>query len=171
MISCRLDPMQISKLEVPTAESGTVKTSNFEPGEVIHPGMTAFTIGALDRWAIKVYVLEIIYGQISLGDSASVLVDSFSWETFSGKLIQIADQAEFTPRNVQTKDDRQTTVFEIELKVENPSSKLKPDMPADVIFEWRNHRMLTTYGFAIYSMWNISIKMVHRLSICGQLQV
>ena len=127
--------LQISKLEVPTAVSGTVMTRNIEPGEVIQPGMAAFTIGQLDQLTIKVFVPENIYGQINLGDSASVWVDSFPGETFSAKVIRIADQAEYTPRNVQTQEDRQTTVFEITLKVDDPSGKLKPGMPADVRFQ------------------------------------
>ena len=127
--------LQISKLEVPTAVSGTVMTRNIEPGEVIQPGMTAFTIGQLDQLTIKVFVPENTYGQINLGDSASVWVDSFPGETFNAKVIRIADQAEYTPRNVQTQEDRQTTVFEITLKVDDPSGKLKPGMPADVSFQ------------------------------------
>ena len=135
MISCGLDPKQLSKLEVPTAVSGTVMTRNIEPGEVIQPGMAAFTIGQLDQLTIKVFVPENIYGQINLGDSASVWVDSFPGETFSAKVVRIADQAEYTPRKVQTQEDRQTTVFEITLKVADPSGKLKPGMPADVSFQ------------------------------------
>ena len=123
--------LQISKLEV----SGTFMTRNIEPGEVIQPGMAAFTIGQLDQLTIKVFVPENIYGQINLGDSASVWVDSFPGETFSAKVVRIADQAEYTPRKVQTQEDRQTTVFEITLKVADPSGKLKPGMPADVRFQ------------------------------------
>jgi multidrug resistance efflux pump len=126
--------LQIEKLDVTTAVSGTVMTRNIEPGEIIQPGMAAFTIGQLDQLTIKVYVPENIYGQINLGDSASVRVDSFPGETFSAKVIRIADQAEYTPRNVQTQEDRQTTVFEIELSLEDPAGKLKPGMPADVTF-------------------------------------
>jgi hypothetical protein len=61
-------------------------------------------------------------------------VDSFSGETFEATVIRIADQAEFTPRNVQTEEGRKTTVFAVELSVANPEGKLKPGMPADVDF-------------------------------------
>jgi len=127
--------LQIEKLDVPTAVSGTIMTRNIEPGEIIQPGMAAFTIGQLDHLTIKVYVPENLYGQINLGDSASVKVDSYPGEIFSAKVIRIADQAEYTPRNVQTQEDRQTTVFEIELSLEDPAGKLKPGMPADVNFQ------------------------------------
>ena len=127
--------LQIEKLEVPTAVSGVVMIRNIEPGEVIQPGMAAFTIGLLDHLTIKVYVPENLYGQINLGDQASVSVDSFPGQVFNATVVRIADRAEYTPRNVQTQEDRQTTVFEVELSLEDPEGKLKPGMPADVSFQ------------------------------------
>ncbi len=127
--------LQIEKLEVPSAVAGTVMTRNIEPGEIIQPGMAAFTIGQLDQLTVKVYVPENLYGQISLGDQSSVSVDSFPGQVFNATVIRIADRAEYTPRNVQTQEDRQTTVFEIELSVEDPQGQLKPGMPADVSFQ------------------------------------
>jgi hypothetical protein len=61
-------------------------------------------------------------------------VDSFPGETFSGTVVYISDQAEFTPRNVQTVEGRKTTVYAIKLNVPNADLKLKPGMPADVTF-------------------------------------
>jgi HlyD family secretion protein len=127
--------LQLGKLEVPAPVAGIIMTRNIEPGELIQPGVAAFTIGRLDQLTIKVYVPENLYGQINLGDPASVQVDSYPGETFSAQVIRIADQAEYTPRNVQTPQDRQTTVFEIELSVDDPLGKLKPGMPADVNFQ------------------------------------
>jgi HlyD family secretion protein len=127
--------LQLEKLEVPSAVSGVVMTRNIEPGEVIQPGMVAFTIGQLDKLTIKVYVPQNLYGQINLGDRAHVVVDSFPGEIFNATVIRIADRAEYTPRNVQTQEDRQTIVFEIELVVDDSQGKLKPGMPADVSFQ------------------------------------
>ena len=127
--------LQISKLDVPAAVSGTIMNRSIEPGELIQRGMAAFHIGQLDQLTIKVYVPENLYGQIKLGDNALVSVDSFPGETFSARVTRIADQAEYTPRNVQTQEDRQVTVYEIELSVDDSSGKLKPGMPADVKFE------------------------------------
>ena len=93
------------------------------------------TIGQLDKLSITVYVPEDQYGEIRLGDMALVSVDSFPDELFEAVVTRIADQAEYTPRNVQTEEDRKTTVFAIELSVDNPDWKLKPGMPADVSFE------------------------------------
>jgi multidrug resistance efflux pump len=75
------------------------------------------------------------YGEIQLGDKAQVSVDSFPDETFDAVVVRIADRAEFTPRNVQTEEDRRTTVYAVELLVETTLGKLKPGMPADVVFE------------------------------------
>jgi HlyD family secretion protein len=61
-------------------------------------------------------------------------VDSFPTQLFFAKVTRIADQAEFTPRNVQTAEGRQTTVFAVELSVQNATGLLKPGMPADVTF-------------------------------------
>jgi multidrug resistance efflux pump len=127
--------LQIEELEVSSAVSGVVMSRNIEPGEVIQPGMAAFTIGQLDHLTIKVYVPENLYGQINLGDDALVSVDSFPGQMFTAVVINIADQAEYTPRNVQTQEDRQTTVFEVKLALEDHQGQLKPGMPADVIFQ------------------------------------
>jgi HlyD family secretion protein len=89
----------------------------------------------LNDITITVYVPEDRYGQISLGQQADVTVDSFPGETFTAEVIHIADQAEFTPRNIQTVDGRSSTVYAIKLSVTNSDGKLKIGMPADVVFK------------------------------------
>jgi hypothetical protein len=95
------------------------------------------TLGQLGQLKITVYVPEDRYGGIDLGETARVTVDSFPGEAFSATVVHIADQAEFTPRNVQTAEGRKTTVFAVELEIENPEGMLKPGMPADVCFGCR----------------------------------
>jgi len=92
------------------------------------------TIGILDNLTITVYISENLYGQIELGDQAELSFDSFPDMVFSGEVIRIADQAEFTPRNVQTKEERQNTVYAIKLTVVDSDHQLIPGMPADVVF-------------------------------------
>jgi HlyD family secretion protein len=82
-----------------------------------------------------VYLPEDSYGQVKLGQVARVTVDSYTGTTFPASVVHIADQAEFTPRNVQTVEGRRTTVYAIKLDVPNPDGKLKPGMPADVTFD------------------------------------
>ena len=126
--------LQMDKLSVHAAVSGVVMTRNIEPGEIMQPGITAMTLGQLDTLTITVYLPEDRYGQVHLGDQAQVTADSFPDESFDAIVTRIADQAEYTPRNVQTEDDRRTTVYAVELSVVDPEGKLKPGMPADVVF-------------------------------------
>ena len=126
--------VQLGKLVITAPVNGVVLARNIEPGEVTLSGSTALSIGRLDQLTITVYILENRYGEIKLGEQASVKVDSFPNQTFKAAVTRISDQAEFTPRNVQTAEGRQTTVFAVELAVQNPGGVLKPGMPADVTF-------------------------------------
>lgn len=125
---------QLSKFTLVAPADGVVLTRAIEPGEFAAPGATLLVIGDLSRLTITVYVPEDRYGQVNLGQAASVTVDSFPGQTFTAAVTHIASRAEFTPRNVQTADGRKTTVFAIELAIENTEGKLKPGMPADVTF-------------------------------------
>ena len=125
---------QIAKLTVKAPSGGVILTRSVEPGEVLPAGAAAFTLGRLDALTITVYVPEDRYGEVKLGQTASMTVDPFPGETFTATVIHIADQAEFTPRNVQTVSGRKSTVFAIKLQVQDPNGKLKPGMPADVTF-------------------------------------
>jgi multidrug resistance efflux pump len=125
---------QIGKLSVLAPADGVVLGRSVEPGEVLAPGAQALVLGLLDDLTITVYVPEDRYGEISLGQQAQVTVDSFPERTFAAQVIQIADQAEFTPRNVQTAEGRANTVYAIRLRLDDPEGRLKPGMPADVSF-------------------------------------
>jgi multidrug resistance efflux pump len=126
--------MQITKLTVYAPADGTVLTRNVEPGEFVQPGATALTLADLSDLTITVYVPEDRYGQISLGQQAQVTVDSFPGVTFQAEVIQISDQAEYTPRNVQTVEGRSSTVYAIKLEVADAEGRLRIGMPADVNF-------------------------------------
>lgn len=126
---------QIAKLVIYAPQDGIILTSNVEPGEFVQPGAVAFALADLNEITITVYVPEDRYGQISLGQPAEVTVDSFPGETFTAQVVHIADQAEFTPRNIQTVEGRSSTVYAIKLKVTDSEGKLKIGMPADVTFK------------------------------------
>ncbi len=108
---------------------------SIEPGEVLVAGAQALSIGQLDHLTITVFMPEDRYGQINLGDHVRVSADAFPEETFDAVVTRISDQAEFTPRNVQTEEGRRTTVFAVEVTVAEAEGKLKPGMPVDVAFE------------------------------------
>ncbi len=126
--------LQISRQLLTAPTDGIILEHTVEAGEMRLPGAALLTIGQLDALKITVYVPEDRYGQISLGQTAVITVDSFPNEQFSGTVVQIANQAEFTPRNVQTAAGRASTVFAIELSVADGLEKLRPGMPADVDF-------------------------------------
>jgi HlyD family secretion protein len=126
--------IQLAKLVITAPVDGVVLSRNIQPGEVILAGGTGLTLGELDHLTITVYIPENRYGEVKLGQLATVKVDSFPNQTFNATITRIANQAEFTPRNVQTIEGRQTTVFAIQLSVLNPNGLLKPGMPADVTF-------------------------------------
>jgi HlyD family secretion protein len=126
---------QIAKLIISAPIDGVVLTRNVEPGEFVQPGASALTMADLSELTITVYIPEDRYGQISLGQSAEVRVDSFPDLTFTAEVVFIADQAEYTPRNVQTVEGRSATMFAIKLSVQDPDGHLKPGMPADVTFK------------------------------------
>ena len=125
---------QIEKLTVKAPVDGVILTRAVEPGEVVNPGSVVLTMGKLSELTITVYVPENQVGQVRLGQNASVTVDSFPGQSFNATVTYISDQAEFTPRNVQTVEGRQTTVFAVKLKLEDTTGRLKPGMPADVSF-------------------------------------
>lgn len=127
--------LQLDKLQVRAPLGGVVLARSIEPGEVLVAGAQALSIGQLDHLTITVYLPEDRYGQVDLGDHVQVSVDAFPDETFDAVVTRIADQAEFTPRNVQTAEGRRTTVFAVELTVADAAGKLKPGMPADVLFD------------------------------------
>lgn len=125
---------QLAQLNVPAPVDGVVLTRNVQPGEVIQAGMTALVIGEVSQLKVTVYLAEDKYGQVHLGDHANLKVDSYPNESFDAVVTRIADQAEYTPNNVQTKEQRQTTVYAVELSISNPQGKLVPGMPVDVSF-------------------------------------
>jgi HlyD family secretion protein len=130
-----LTDTQLAKITITAPMDGVILTRNIEAGEFVQPGSVAFAMADLNNITITVFVPEDRYGQISLGQQAQITVDSFPGETFTGEVIHMADQAEFTPRNVQTVEGRSSTVYAIKLKVTDSEGKLKIGMPADVVFK------------------------------------
>jgi multidrug efflux pump subunit AcrA (membrane-fusion protein) len=126
--------VQLKKTIVTAPVDGTVLTSNLEVGETLAPTSVVLTIGQLQEVNLTVFIPETEYGKVKLGDQVSITVDSFPGETFSGTVVYISDQAEFTPRNVQTVEGRKTTVYAVKITVPNTDLELKPGMPADVTF-------------------------------------
>lgn len=111
---------------------GVVLERISEVGETTPAGMPVYTIGDLDRVWIKVYVREADLGRVRLGHLAEVSTDSYPDKVYAGRVTKIASEAEFTPKNVQTFEERVKLVFGVEVSVDNVDEELKPGMPADV---------------------------------------
>ncbi len=112
--------------------SGWITSKNMEVGELAMPGIPIYTISDLSEAYINVYVNETRIGEINLGDSAHVTIDTYPDNPFTGFVDFISPEAEFTPKNIQTKEERVKLVFRIRISLDNPENKLKPGLPADV---------------------------------------
>lgn len=111
---------------------GVILIRPIEEGEVVSAGTAVFVAGKLAAPWVKVYVKESSLGLVKLNQPASVTVDSFPGKIFGGRITFISKEAEFTPKNIQTKEERVKLVFGVKVSVKNPDNELKPGMPADV---------------------------------------
>jgi len=111
--------------------AGVVLSRSIEPGEVVGAGISLLTVADLRTVWLRIFVPEERMGRLKIGQSADVFVDAFPGRAFRGRITEIASQAEFTPRNVQTKQERVKLVFGVRLTLENQDGLLKPGMPAD----------------------------------------
>lgn len=123
---------QIGYLDIPSPLAGVVLTRSVELGEQVAPGSPLFSLVDLNRLYLKVYVPEPLIGRVALGQRAEVRVDSYPDRAFAASVTKVATAAEFTPKNVETREERVKLVFAVELSLsENPGGVLKPGMPAD----------------------------------------
>ncbi|MFA5105009.1 MAG: efflux RND transporter periplasmic adaptor subunit, partial [Candidatus Margulisiibacteriota bacterium] len=105
--------VEISDAVIKAPISGAVLTKAAEKGELVSAGSTIVSLGNLAKLELKVYISEKEYGKISIGDSVAIFVDSYPRERFAGLVKYISSQAEFTPKSIQTKDERVNQMFEI----------------------------------------------------------
>ena len=124
-----LDEMTV---RAPTA--GTVLVRTIERGEWVQPGTPLYTLVDLSQLYLKIYVPEPDIGKIVHDQPARVHIDAFPDRFFPARVSKIASEAEFTPKNVETREERVKLVFAVELALdENPGGALKPGMPADAV--------------------------------------
>ncbi len=119
------------KLTVAAPVGGLVLELSIHEGELAAPGVTMLTLGDLDEVTLTIYVPEDQLGKVNVGQDVDVEVDSFPDQVFRGTVVAIATEAEFTPRNVQTEEERVNMVFAVDVLIPNPDHKLKPGVPAD----------------------------------------
>lgn len=126
--------VQKRKMTLTSPIDGVILQENLRAGEVAAPAAAVLTIADLSQVTLEVYVPEHRVAQVQLGARVQVTVDSFPGRTFTGTVARIADQAEFTPRNVATHEERQNTYYAVEVHLPNPEQLLKPGMPAGATF-------------------------------------
>jgi HlyD family secretion protein len=112
---------------------GKVISRQYQPGEIVMPGSPVLTLADLDNLTIRVFLPEIFLGKVKLGQDVAIQVDSYPGKDIPGKIDYIADQAEFTPKNVQTKQERVKQVFAVKIACSGKDGVLKPGLPCDVI--------------------------------------
>jgi len=115
--------------------NGRVTLRNTEPGELVTPGMTILRISRLDQVWLRLFVPETEIGRLKLGQKANVTTDAFPDRVNPGTVTEIAQEPEFTPKNVQTRSERTKLVFGVKIAIDNAKGELKPGMPADAIIE------------------------------------
>ncbi len=127
--------VQLDKATVRAPLSGSVVARSVYTGELAAPGIAAMMLADLESVTLTIYLPGRLLGQVALGQTFDVRVDAFADRVFPGVVVYISDQAEFTPRNVRTPDQRATLVYAVKLKIANPDHALKPGMQAEVTYK------------------------------------
>lgn len=130
--------IQLGYATVAAPMAGVVLSKNIEPGEYVAPGTAVVTVGDMENVWLRAYIEEEDLGRVKVDQKAWVTTDSFKGKTrdrYEGRVSFIAQEAEFTPKNVQTQKERVKLVYRIKIDIKNPDWELKPGMPADAVIE------------------------------------
>jgi HlyD family secretion protein len=125
--------VQLGDRELKSPVAGVVLTKSAEPGEVLAAGATVVTVGDIDRPWVRGYVSESELGRVKLGKAVEVTTDSYPGKKYRGKVTFISSEAEFTPKTIQTQEQRVKLVYRVKIEVENPGRELKSNMPVDAV--------------------------------------
>ena len=112
--------------------AAVVQTRSYEPGEVVLPGANLLTLVELTDVRATFYLPNAELGAAAPGKSVTVVADAYPGQEFTGTIRHVSSEAEFTPKNVQTREDRDRLVFGVEVVIPNPEGKLRPGMPVEV---------------------------------------
>ncbi len=123
--------VQIEHTFILSPTNGIILNRYYESGEFVNPASPILKIGDISETYLKIYLSEKDLGRIRLGNRTRVYVDAYPEEHFSGEVTYISSEAEFTPKNIQTRDERAGLVFAVKITIHNPEKKLLPGMTAD----------------------------------------
>lgn len=124
---------QLSYTELFAPMDGVILSRSADPGEFLNSSTPVVTLGDIAHPWLRAYVNETDLGRLKLKDKVKVKTDSFPDKTYDGVLSFISSQAEFTPKSVQTFEERVKLMFRIKIELSNPDQELKPGMPADAV--------------------------------------
>ncbi len=110
---------------------GVVLVKSADPGEVLGVGTTVLTVGDIDHPWLRGYINETALGKVKIGSKAQITTDSYPGKVYNGRVSFISAEAEFTPKQIQTKEERVKLVYRVKIDVDNPNRELKSNMPAD----------------------------------------
>lgn len=128
----------LADLTITAPTNGTITTRMVDVGEVVAAGAPLLELVDLDRLYLKVYVPEVQIGKVRLDLPARIYTDAFPDQPFEAAVRYIASKAEFTPKEVQTPDERVKLIYAVKLYVKaNPDHRLTPGLPADAVIRWR----------------------------------
>ncbi len=128
----------INDCYITAAISGQIVNRFVEKSEIVSFLSSLFKIIDLTDSELTIYVNEVDLAYIQLKQDVSITIDAYTDKSFSGNISFISPEAEFTPKNIQTKDERTKLVFAVKVKIDNPDKILKPGMPADAVIELKN---------------------------------
>ena len=132
------DEARFRERQVTAPSAAIVEVLDVRPGDLIAPNTPVATLLEKDQIYVRIYIPETEYGRLKLGQKAEVRVDSFPKTVFEGILEQINQQAEFLPRNVQTREERVHQVFGVKIRINDPGGHVLAGMAADVKLKAEN---------------------------------
>ena len=135
--SLALIETQIADTTVVSPVDGVVLVKAADVGEVLAAGTTVVTIGDIDHPWLRAYIAQPDLGKVKFGMPVDVTTDSYPGRTYKGRVSFISSEAEFTPKQIQTQDERVKLVYRIKIDLENPQHELKSNMPADAVLHLR----------------------------------
>jgi HlyD family secretion protein len=129
--SLALVDSQLSDTIAISPVDGVVLVKSADVGEVLAPGTTVVTVGDIDHPWLRGYINETLLGRVKIGSQARITTDSYPGKVYPGRVTFISSEAEFTPKQIQTQQERVKLVYRIKIEADNPQHELKSNMPAD----------------------------------------
>lgn len=128
----------LADLRIVAPADGTVLNRLAEPGELVAAGRPIATLVDLSDLYVRIFIPERDIGKLRLGNPARVYSDAFPQSPFAGRVVEVSQRAEFTPKDVHVKDEREKLVFGVKVAIDNPEGYLKPGMSVDVKVKWKD---------------------------------